>query len=310
MSLKFLDPEGHLPEAGRAQLESAFAALMGADYKEAYEGLAVAVADEDTLTRAFGLLYLGDLYHFQWDFALSATSYKQARELFESIGHTRGTIMTQLRVADIIVDEADSTEVPADRLTAARAEGAALLDRAAADAEGLGDDFLRGFVRHYQALFATEQREYARAGELAADAIAIRERIGDDVFGPSSAALLARAKAELGDFAQAVALAEKTFQTQMERGLRGAALRTLTILSYINERRQIQLADELVNQFTAVEPIARTPYLLGGVSEKELAVAAHAAGDETPLMAAHGQARSARQSLVSDARVAVMMLVS
>jgi tetratricopeptide (TPR) repeat protein len=310
MTVKFLDPDGQLPAAGRSSLESCFALLMNGDYKETFELLTQLTKDEDSLVKGLAFLFLGDLYHFQWEFKLSADSYARAKEVLTSLGHQRGLILTEMRIADILVDEADSTGLPADRKASARAEGARRLNQAVADADQLGDGFVRGFGAHYLALFATEQQDWPEAIAQAQRAVEIRESIGDTVFAPSSMALLARAKGELGDYQDALDLAEQTYRLQMERNLRGAAMRTLAIIAYINEQWHLRRSNELTSQFTAVEPIARTPFLLGDHSEDELAVAAHAAGGETPVMGAVRGMDNARAALVSGADNLVFMLSS
>jgi tetratricopeptide (TPR) repeat protein len=310
MSRRFLDPDDRLPADARGAVDRAFALMNNAEYQETFNALKGLVPHDDALTRGMAYLYLGDLYHFQWEFQLSAQGYRRALEEFGAAGSRRGLTMTKYRIADTLIDEADSTDVPADRKAQARAEGDRLLAEALEEAEQLDEEFLRAFGKHFQALFATEEGDFVAAAAFAQQAIAIRERIGDTEYGPSSTALLARAKAELGDFEGAVELAESTYRTQMERGLRGAALRTLTIISYINEIWHTQRSSALTSQFTAVEPIARTPFLLGEHSEAELAVAAPAASDETPLMAAQDSLSGMRRKLVADSRLNVMLLSS
>lgn len=309
MSVKFLDPSHQLPSPAREQLEACFANIMDAEYQQAFDHLRSLTKDDNDLVRAFSFLYLGDLYHFQWEFPLSLASYEKANNLFGDLDHQRGLIMTRLRVADVVVDEGDATSLPADRKASAREQGASQLAAAVADANNLGDEFLVGFCAHYQALFATEQQDFVEAVAHARRAIEVRERIGDTVYAPSSMALLARARAELGEYEDSVALAEDTYRLQMERHLRGAALRTLAILSYINEQWHMRRTSQLTSQFTPVDPIARTPFLLGEHTEEEMAVAAHGL-DDTPLMTAHNNLEGARNALVGDERNLVMMLAS
>lgn len=309
MSVKFLDSDHRLPAERRAELEIAFGSLMNAEYNEAFGLLESIVTDGDPLVRAFGFLYLGDLYHFQWDFGLSLQSYEKAVELFGNANHDNGRVMAAMRVADIHLDDAVTTDGH-ESLPAARRAARATLDAAVAEADEIGDDFLRAFGLHYRALFDVEDGDFAQAASDLERAIEIRDRIGDDVYGPSSMALLARATIELGDYERAVELAEQAFQLQVTRNIRGGGLRTLTILSYINEVHNMRRMEALTGQFTPVEPIARTPFLVSGQRREDLEVVAHSIDGPTPLMEAHEAVGAKRNALVTDSRAMVMMLQS
>jgi tetratricopeptide (TPR) repeat protein len=311
MSVRFLDSDHRLPTDRRRELEIGVGALMNAEYREAYGVFESSIGDSDDLVRAFAFHYLGDLYHFQWDFKLCMQSYEKARELFEQVGHERGRIMTVMRIADIYVDEAETSGPDADEaMIEAKSRAMSTLESAIADAQSLDDQFLVSFGHHYRALFLIEAGRFAEAGDEAAEAMRIREAIGDEVYGPSSMTLLARTKAELGEFTEAKQLAEEAFRLQMDRNVRGPALRTLENISYIGQLEIMTRTEKLTSEFTAVEPIARTPYLVDGHSRAEFAVMAHGVEGPTPLMAASGGVNARRNALVSDTGLRVMMLQS
>ncbi|HEY7484451.1 MAG TPA: tetratricopeptide repeat protein [Streptosporangiaceae bacterium] len=311
MSVKFLDVDHRLPTDRRRELEMGVGALMNAEYKEAYGILESCAGSDDDLTRGFAFHYLGDLYHVQWEFKLCMQSYEKARELFEQVGHERGRIMTMMRIADIYIDDADTSAPDADEaLLEARSRARDVLETAISDAKALNDQFLVGFGYHYRALFLIEAEDYAQAREEATEAVRIRESIGDEVYCPSSMTLLARSMAELGDFAEAKGLAERAFQLQMDRNVRGSALRTLWNISHIGDLETMSRNKELTSQFTAVEPIARTPYLVDGHAKEEFSVMAHAVAGPTPLMATNDAAMAMRGGLVSERAARVMFLYS
>jgi tetratricopeptide (TPR) repeat protein len=311
MGVKFLDVDHRLPTDRRRELEMGVGVLMNAEYKEAYDILEACAVSDDDLTRAFAFHYLGDLYHVQWEFKLCMQSYEKSRELFEQVGHERGRIMTMMRIADIYIDDADTSGPDADEaLLEARTRARDMLETAIADAKSLDDQFLIGFGYHYRALFLIEAEDFAQAREEAAEAVRVREAIGDEMYCPSSMTLLARSTAELGDFAAAKRLAERAFQLQMDRNVRGSALRTLWNISRINDLEAMARNKELTSQFTAVEPIARTPYLIDGHAKEEFAVMAHSVGGPTPLMATNAAALASRGGLVAERAARVMALQS
>jgi tetratricopeptide (TPR) repeat protein len=313
MSIAFLDPDKRLSGPARDELSRGLAALMNAEYHEAADIFAAHVKDDDAVARGFALMYLGDLYHFQWDFRMSGESYERAVAAFTEGGLERGVILTRMRLADIHVDQAASNPavvaVPAAKQQAEQ-ESQAMLTAAREDAEKLGDDFLIGFGLHLQALFHTEHEDFESAAIEAGRAVELRERIGDEMYGPSSAALLARAQAELGKVDEALALAEKTFELQMERKVRGAAMRTLHIIGRIRDLQQLQRESALTAQFTAVEPVARTPFIFGDRSAEELEVVAHSGSSDTPYEDASRNISRARSALVADPGLSVSMLQS
>ncbi|WP_328873966.1 hypothetical protein OHT76_29970 [Streptomyces sp. NBC_00287] len=311
MSIQYLDPEGQLPEHRAAELTRGFRAMMNADQATALQAVLPSTKDEDSLVRAFGFHYLGDLYHFQWDFPLSLTAYEKAADLFAENGHDRGHILNQMRLADIYVDEAESSgDAATADMRSAEEQAHALLDEATARAEALGDQFLIGFGLHYKALFKTADEDWPAAAELAQRAVQVRSAMGDEIFVLSSQALLARARAELGDFDAAEELAESTFKLQMQRDLRAPSLATLQIISVINDRRSLARTKELTSKFTAVEPIARTPFIFGDVPEEELAVMAHSGETVSPIVGSVGRTDRKRSALVTDPEVKVSALHS
>ncbi|MFF3406074.1 hypothetical protein ACFYW8_07640 [Streptomyces sp. NPDC002742] len=311
MSIQYLDPEKRLPEHRAAELTRAFQALMNADQRTALELILPSTKDEDSLVRAFGFHYLGDLYHFQWDFDLSLTAYEKAADLFTENGHERGHVLNAMRLADIYVDQAESSgDAATADMRSAEEMAHAMLDEAHAQAESMGDQFLIGFGLHYKALFKTADEEWPAAAETAQRAVEVRAAMGDKIFVLSSQALLARARAELGDFDFAEELAESTFKLQMERGLRAPSLATLQIIAVINDRRSLARTKELTSKFTAVEPIARTPFIFGDVPEQELAVMAHSGETVSPIVGSVSRTDRRRSALVTDPEVKLSALHS
>ena len=262
MSVKFLDPERRLPAEPRERIDEAFRLLMNAQHAEADEILRGCVADQDDLVKAFAHLYLGDIAHFQWDFDPCLEHYQQAVEQFRSLGHDRGRIFTEMRLADIYTDQADTSgENATERMLQAKRQSMDLLDAASIEAERLQDDFLIAFGHHYRGLLNIEAGRYEDAMTELQLAVKLRDSIGDDVYGPSSECLLARCMAELDDCEGGLRLAEEVYLRQMESNLRGPALRTLVNIGYINEKRSLDRMAGLTSQFTAVEPVAQTPFL-------------------------------------------------
>src|SRR5687768_6594268 len=131
MSIEFLDPSGRLPIAARAALSRAHALLLSADYHAAKEELAQLAASDAGSVRAFANLYLGDIFHFQWDLVASQPFYEEAVTGFRAEGMEAPALFAEMRLADILLDlEAVGRIASADREAGGSVRASVRLDEA------------------------------------------------------------------------------------------------------------------------------------------------------------------------------------